>query len=197
MDVVPRLLALATLILPAGPAIAQTLPWPGDAPGAGAPAPWPGQGGAPPTGMSSTIGGGGAPPPRCMAEFTRLRGEVEKKGMAAKAAGQRHASREELCALVTSYADAEATWVRFTEAGVRTCGIAVQVANQLKQMLANTEQTREKICTGHTGPAASVMQPSRVNVFRGSGNLSIRNNDAWLWRRYIRNNDAWLWLPRR
>jgi hypothetical protein len=36
---------------------------------------------------------GGAPP--CVVEFTRLREEFEKKGIAAKAASQRHASHHE------------------------------------------------------------------------------------------------------
>jgi hypothetical protein len=87
-----------------------------------------------------------------MAEFTKLREEVEKKGMAAKAAGQKHVGREEMCKLITVYATAEAKWVKFTEAGVGSCGIPVQIANQLKQVHSNTEQTREKICTA--GPAA-------------------------------------------
>jgi hypothetical protein len=93
--------------------------------------------------------GGGMPP--CMAEFTKLRAEVEKRGLAAKAAGQRHAAREEMCKLITSYAAAEAKWVKFTEAGVQTCGVPPQIANQLKQVHTNTEQTREKVCTA--GPA--------------------------------------------
>jgi hypothetical protein len=86
-----------------------------------------------------------------MAEFAKLREEVEKKGMAAKAAGQRKVGREEMCKYITTYATAEAKWVKFTESGVQSCGIPVQVANQLKQVHANTEQTREKICTA--GPA--------------------------------------------
>ncbi len=94
--------------------------------------------------------------PPCMAEFTKMREEVEKKGQAAKAAGQKHASREEMCKLITSYAASEAKWVKFTEAGVGTCGIPPQIANQLKQVHTNTEQTKEKICTaGPAGPAAA------------------------------------------
>jgi hypothetical protein len=99
------------------------------------------------------MGGEGVPP--CMADFTKLREEVEKKGLAAKAAGQKRASREEMCKLITSYAASEAKWVKFTETGVGTCGIPPQIANQLKQVHANTEQTKEKICAaGPAGPAA-------------------------------------------
>lgn len=96
--------------------------------------------------------------PPCMAEFAKLRQEVEKKGMAAKAAGQRKVGREEMCKHITTYAAAEAKWVKFTESGVQTCGIPIQVVNQLKQVHANTEQTREKICAA--GPAAGMAAPS-------------------------------------
>jgi hypothetical protein len=100
-------------------------------------------------------GGGGAPP--CMAEFTKLREDVEKKGIAAKAAGQKHVAREEMCKLISSYAAAEAKWVKFAETGVSSCGIPPQIATQLKQVHSNTEQTREKICTAGPGggPAAA------------------------------------------
>jgi hypothetical protein len=88
-----------------------------------------------------------------MVEFTKLREEVEKKGMAAKAAGQKKAPREEMCKYVTAYADAEAKWVKFTVSGVQSCGIPPQVADQLKQVHSGTEQTKQKICAA--GPAAA------------------------------------------
>jgi hypothetical protein len=110
--------------------------------------------GAPsPMGGGGMGGGGGMQP--CMAEFVKLREEVEKKGQAAKAAGQKHASREEMCKLITSYAASEAKWVKFTETGVGSCGIPTQIAVQLKQVHTNTEQTKERICTaGAAGPGA-------------------------------------------
>jgi hypothetical protein len=88
-----------------------------------------------------------------MAEFTKLREEVEKKGMAAKAAGQKKVGREEMCKYVSSYADAEAKWVKFTVSNIQTCGIPPQIADQLKQVHSNTEQTKQKICAA--GPAAA------------------------------------------
>jgi hypothetical protein len=187
------LLLIAVAILPAGHAAAQTVPWPGDAPKAGAPAPWPGSAapspgmspmmGAPPPGASPMMGaprpmGGGGGMPPCMAEFAKLREEAEKKGMAAKAAGQRKVGREEMCKYITTYATAEAKWVKFTESGVQTCGIPAQVANQLKQVHANTEQTREKICAA--GPAAAApslsdalgtSRPPTSETAKGNGTL--------------------------
>jgi hypothetical protein len=97
------------------------------------------------------MGGGGAPP--CMAEFTKLREEVEKKGMAAKAVSQKKPAREEMCKYITAYADAEAKWVKFTVSSVQTCGIPPQVAEQLQKVHAGTEQTKQKVCTA--GPSAA------------------------------------------
>jgi hypothetical protein len=135
--------AVAPPVKPAVPAtVAPAKPWPGDAPQVSAPVPTPAPAVPPMTG-----GGGAAGQPPCMAEYVKLREDVQKKGMAAKAAGERKVPREEMCKLITSYAASEAKWVKFTEAGVQTCGIPAEVANQLKQVHANTEQTREKICT--------------------------------------------------
>ena len=73
-------------------------------------------------------------------------------GLAAKAAGQKHAPREEMCKLITTYAAAEAKWVKFTETGVQSCGIPAQIATQLNKVHTNTEQTREKVCAAGPGP---------------------------------------------
>jgi hypothetical protein len=93
---------------------------------------------------------GGAPP--CRAEFARLREAVEKKGVAAKAADRRHVTRKEMCEYVTAYAAAEARWVDFTEAGVRTCGIPAGIASQLHEVQTNTERTRVKVCADSVAP---------------------------------------------
>jgi hypothetical protein len=88
-----------------------------------------------------------------MAEFAKLREDVEKKGMAAKAAGQKKVGREEMCKYITTYADAEAKWVKFTVSNVQSCGIPPQIADQLKQVHSNTQQTKQKICAA--GPVAA------------------------------------------
>jgi hypothetical protein len=101
--------------------------------------------------QASPFGGGGGMPP-CMAEFGKLREDVEKKGMAAKAAGQRKVSREEMCKHITAYSSAELKWVKFSETNITSCGIPAEVVQQLKQVHNNTEQTKGKICAA--GPAA-------------------------------------------
>jgi hypothetical protein len=109
--------------------------------------------GAPPA-MASPFGGGGGMPP-CMAEFGRLRDDVQKRGLAAKAAGQRKVSREEMCKHITDYSAAELKWVKYTESNVTSCGIPAEVAQQLKQVHSNTEQTKTKICAAGPGPTAA------------------------------------------
>jgi len=168
-------LIFVVTVLPICPAAAQTLPWPTDTPRAAAPAPWPGQGApaaspAPAPGVSPMGAGsppqaspfGGGQPSPCMAEFTKLREEVQKMGLAAKlemglaaklAAGQRKVVREEMCKHITVYSAAELKWVEYAEANVTSCGIPVQIVNQLKEVHGHTEQTKEKICA--PGPSAA------------------------------------------
>jgi len=162
--------AVAVAVLPACRATAQTLPWPSDAPRAAAPAPWPGSGapamspmgaGPPPMAPQASPfggGGGGGGVPPCIAEFGKLRDDVQKKGLAAKAAGERKVSREEMCKHITAYNAAELKWVKFSESNVSTCGIPGEVVQQLKQVHGHTEQTKEKICAA--GPAAGAVAPS-------------------------------------
>jgi hypothetical protein len=161
-------LIFAIAVLPACQAAAQTLPWPADAPRPTAPAPWPAAGppaaspvpapsmspmGAGPPPQASPFGGGGGGMPPCMAEFTKLREDVEKKGLAAKAAGQRKVPREEMCKHIIAYSVAELKWVKFAETKATACGIPVQVVSQLKDVHVHTEQTKEKICAA--APAAA------------------------------------------
>jgi hypothetical protein len=191
------LLFIAVMMLSAGHAGAQTMPWPGEAPPQGGQA-WPGERGSPGPGMSPMMGaprppmggggmggGGGAPP--CMAEFAKLRGEVEKRGMAARAASQRKASREEMCKYVTTIVEAQAKWVKYAEANVQACGIPVQIVSQLKEGVANTEQTKQKLCAA--GPAGGgapslhdALEPSRLTTPEtaktGNGTLDTLTGSA-------------------
>jgi hypothetical protein len=82
----------------------------------------------------------------CMAEFAELRDDVQKRGLAAKAAGQRKASREEMCKNITAYGAAELKWVKYSEDNVTSCAIPTELVSQLKQAHSNTEQIKEKIC---------------------------------------------------
>jgi len=191
------LLIIAVVMLPAGQAGGQTLPWPTDAPRA-APAPWPGDRtpsaspapAMPPTGMvqppmASPFGGGGGMPP-CMAEFAKLRDDVQKRGLAAKAASQRKAGREEMCKHITTVSAAELKWVKYTETNVASCNIPAEVVQQLKQVHSNTEQIKERICA--PGPSAgppslsdalgTTRLPTPETTKSGSGTLDTLTGNA-------------------
>ena len=202
----PRLsLIFAVAVLPACQAVAQQMPWPSDAPQRpAATAPWPGAGGAaapapmamPQMAPQMAPMGAGPPPmspnsaPPCMTEFTKLRDEVQKKGQAAKVASEHKATREEMCKHVTAYSAAELKWVKFAEAGVSSCGIPLQVAQQLKQVHGHTEETKTKLCAagpaGGGAPAAPSLSdalgttrlPTPETTKTGSGTLDTLTGNA-------------------
>lgn len=94
----------------------------------------------------ASLSGVGGVTPQCMAEFAELRDYVQKRGLAAKAAGQRKASREEICKNITAYSAAELKWIKYSEDNVSSCAIPTELVSQLKQAHSNTEQIKEKIC---------------------------------------------------
>jgi len=116
-------LILTVSVLGVCQAGAQTLPWM-----------------APPLSPPQTV------QPLCMGEFTKLRAEVQKRGMAAKMASERKATRSEICEHIRAYSAAELEWVEFSEANFAICGLPLQIAQQLRQVHARTLQTQEGVC---------------------------------------------------
>src|SRR5215467_2518071 len=88
----------------------------------------------------------------CGAEFVKLREDVQKCRLAAKAAGQRKASREEMCKHMTAYSAAALKWVRYVETNTATCGIPAEVVQRLEQVHGKTEQIKERICAAAPAP---------------------------------------------
>lgn len=144
----------------------QAAPWPASPQPAPPQAGWPGspqpapqQGGWPASpqpamGAPSAPMGAGPTPEQvdCMREFQVFRQEVEKRGLAAKAAGESHkASREEMCKLVTLYSGAEAKWIKYSADNMSKCGIPKEIVDQIKKAHAHTDDARTKICAA--GPA--------------------------------------------
>jgi hypothetical protein len=134
----------------------QQAPWPNSAPAPQAQpmaAPPMGGGGFGGPPMGGGFGGGGGPPPECMTQFTALRAEVEKRGMAARTASEKRASREEMCKLVTAYGEAETKWIKYAEGNMSKCGIPKEIVTQLKTVHAKTADGQKKLCSA--APAAS------------------------------------------
>ena len=92
------------------------------------------------------------PPPlsaaadECMKGFAPLRAEAEQRGRLIKAASERHAPPEEACKLIANFGEAEIKMIRYVESRAATCGIAPQVAEQLKTGHMHTANMQKKVC---------------------------------------------------
>jgi len=108
----------------------------------------------PPSGPGGTSGWPTGNPPPCIAEFLKLRSEVEKAGIAAKTARAHNAPREEMCKLITTFVAAEAKMVSYASANASSCGIPPPAIKQMKEGHEKTGVIRAQICAG-PGPAAA------------------------------------------
>jgi hypothetical protein len=160
-------LILLGLALTGSAAAAQTLPWPTDppppqsttAPWPTAPAPAP-MVAAPsaavaPRPMTPPSGG---PPADCMPKFNelraavdKLRDSVDKVAASARSKSEKKASREDVCAAITSYAAAESRWAKYTVDNTTRCGIPPEFGKQLTAANAKTQTVRKRVCSA--GPA--------------------------------------------
>ncbi|MGP0091295.1 MAG: hypothetical protein ACLPKB_15265 [Xanthobacteraceae bacterium] len=150
-----RALPLACLLIVAGgwPATAQ-FPPPGAGPAAPQFSPPPGGGGqatpqfAP--GPSPGPGGGGMPP--CFNEFAPLRQEAEKRAIAVREAGAKHATPQQACELIGRFSDAEAKVVKFVQKNGVSCGIPAEAMKQMKTNHEHTEELHKRVCTAAANP---------------------------------------------
>jgi hypothetical protein len=108
--------------------------------------PQPGQAAAPGAPMVP-MGPAGASQPPCFAEFLRLRSEVEKQGVAAKAANERHVQREEFCKLITALSVASSKWAKFTVSKGKDCGIPPDAVAQIKGQDEHLAGLKKQACS--------------------------------------------------
>jgi hypothetical protein len=87
------------------------------------------------------------PSDECMKLFPPLREEAEKRGKLIKAAGDRHASPEEVCKLIGSFGQSEIKMIKYVETNASKCGIPQQISDQLKSGHKNTESMQKKVCS--------------------------------------------------
>ena len=93
---------------------------------------------------------GGMPP--CVNEFMPLRQEVEKGGMAVKAAIDRKADRSEICNSLKRFTTSEQKFIKYLEANAGWCGIPAEAIQQVKTSHSHSSKLRDKACAA--GPAA-------------------------------------------
>jgi hypothetical protein len=95
------------------------------------PAPWPGQ---------------GAASDACMNGFAPLRAEAEARGRLIKAASERHAPPAEACKLIGNFRQSEIKMIKYVEANLATCGIAPELAEQLRARHQRTGAMLKTVC---------------------------------------------------
>jgi hypothetical protein len=88
----------------------------------------------------------GGPPDDCMKEFMPLRQEAEKRGHLLKVAGERRATPDEACKLITSFIQAEVKMIKYVEVNSARCGIPPQIGEQLKKGHVGSEGMQKRIC---------------------------------------------------
>jgi hypothetical protein len=96
--------------------------------------------------------------PPCVADFMKLRDQVQKLGLAAKAAHDKNASREEMCKLITNFSAAEEKMVKFATVNSAGCGIPADAISQMKDNHNHSAMIRKQICSA--GPAPAPVAPT-------------------------------------
>ena len=92
--------------------------------------------------------------PPCLKDFAVLRNDTEKKGMAIKAASDRHVPASEACHLLNLFTVAEAKMIKYAETNAAWCGIPPDVVKQMKQSHAKALNMRTVVCKAAAAPAA-------------------------------------------
>lgn len=114
-----------------------------------------------------TMGGGpGAPggAPKgpgidCNAEFQKLNAEMQKRGLAIKAASERKASAKDACVLLRRYTDAEGQMLAFLKKYTGPCGIPGELLKQMAMGASKSGMMRDNVCKAASGQAAAPPPP--------------------------------------
>jgi len=130
-----------------GMAHAQLAPWPQQAPQQVSP--WPQQ--QAPQQVSPWSQAPQQTPP-CLPEFTKLRNETEKRGLALKQASERKASPQEACRLLTAFTAAESKMLKYAVDNSTACGIPAQIIDGIKKGHAKTDELRARVCRVAAAP---------------------------------------------
>jgi len=78
--------------------------------------------------------------------FLPLRNDAQKKGMAIGIAEKRHADRQEVCKLVSTFSVAEGKALKFLQDNMTWCGIPTEAVAAAKQNHEKTLKFREIVC---------------------------------------------------
>jgi hypothetical protein len=88
----------------------------------------------------------------CQEEFTKLRSELEKRGLALKSAGEKKLPAPEVCKLLRNYTSTEERLLKFLTDKQAACGVPDQVIGQAKDGHVRAIETRNRVCQVAAGP---------------------------------------------
>ena len=71
-----------------------------------------------------------------------------------KAASDRKASREEVCAAFNKFVGSEGKMVQFLSTNQQACGVPPDAVKQVRASHARTQQIRKQVCAAAPGPRA-------------------------------------------
>ena len=127
---------------------------------------------------------GPAPPQQeapCLKDFSQLRDDTEKKGLAIRAAGERKAPPQEACQLFNAFVAAQSKMLKYATDNAAWCGIPNQIMANLKEGIAKTSEIRTKVCQAAAAPprpagpslsdALSGPVPDSNNIKTGRGTI--------------------------
>jgi hypothetical protein len=86
-------------------------------------------------------------------EFPPIRDQAEKDGTAIKAASDRKAAREEICALFNKFVGSEGRMVKFLETNQKVCGVPPDAIKHVRGQHARSVQIRKQVCSAGPGPS--------------------------------------------
>jgi hypothetical protein len=89
----------------------------------------------------------------CVEQFLPLRGEVEKRFLAAKGGIDRKAPAVELCRLFTQFTEAESKMIKYAEENGAWCGFPPEVLSNMKSNQLKSTDFRKRACTAAQSPA--------------------------------------------
>ena len=91
--------------------------------------------------------------PPCFREFAPIKAEAEKRAGMLKNLMQKKPQREEACAGIKSFSQAEGNVVRFIVKNADSCGIPQQAVAQMKANHDRTLKMQSQVCNVAAGPA--------------------------------------------
>jgi hypothetical protein len=111
-------------------------------------------------GMGPGMGFPGAAPqqrpqePPCFKDFAPIKAEAERRANALRDLMKKKPAREEACAGIKSFSQAEGNVVRFIVKNADSCGIPQQAVAQMKSNHDRTQKMQNQVCNmAQAGPA--------------------------------------------